>query len=207
MVSGVPGFPSLQRLKHCRRGITWLCREETTQVGRRHSICSEQQAALLTLREGGWEGGTKLEMHQKPHHPTWNKKPQLLSLHIRDEDDSVPSRLVCCQALQLRYAAVFKVVQGFFCQVFSQNQLLGGKETCESLWILLITDLLDVSEEVWEEIQTSFAQCPFRPTVLLIHINEESEHQRRRWQLALLCEPCATLSTWSRAASGKLPSV
>lgn len=72
------------------------------------------------------------------------------------------------------------MVQGFLCQVFRKNQLLGEKETYESLWILLMADFLDVSQEVWEEIQTLFAYCQFRPTALLIHINEESEHQRWR---------------------------
>lgn len=50
----------------------------------------------------------------------------------------------------------------------------------ESRWILLIADFLDISQELWEEIKPLFAYGHFRPIVLLIHINEESEHERRR---------------------------
>lgn len=38
---------------------------------------------------------------------------------------------------------------------------------------------LGVSQELWEEMKT-FACCHFRPTVLLMRVNEESEDEGRR---------------------------
>lgn len=81
-----------------------------------------------------------------PKTPTPNK-PQFLSLHVKDEDASMSSRV---SAVKLHSSGVLECsdcYKDFFCQVFSKNQLLGEKEMCESAWILLIADFLDITEK------------------------------------------------------------